>query len=149
MALLVWRAAVMLGLLGVSGCFFPYRELQRPRIDGLLIDGSQKPVVGARITACTVYSWRTVCTPRLETVTDAKGRFRVPSLRQWHLWLPMEMPLRAYTFVSACANEQLLALEGVPTRESHVRLTLTAAQINPALLHAPQIGDLCRMADRQ
>lgn len=118
------RAALLLLGLSSNGCFFPYLEQHRPRIDGLVIGVQGQPLAGTPIIARTLYeSGRMLC---FDTRSDGAGRFRIPRHRQWNVWMPMTRPLGAMTLVTARLDELRTATVNVDNHESRVRVTLTA-----------------------
>jgi hypothetical protein len=118
-------SSLLLVALASGGCFFPYLEQHRPRIDGLVVDAQAQPLGGTTIVARTVYeTGRMLC---FETRSDATGRFRIPRHREWNVWMPMTRPLGAMTIVSARLDAPRLAAVDVDNRKSRVRVTLKPA----------------------
>jgi hypothetical protein len=132
-----FRRCSTLLLLGLSlnGCFFPYLEQHRPRIDGLVVGAQGQPLAGTPIIARTLYeSGRALC---FDTRSDGTGRFRIPRHREWNVWMPMTRPLGAMTLVTARVDELRSATVNVDNRKSRVRVTLgPTADVQPATLEA-------------
>lgn len=73
------RSALLLVALPSSGCFFPYLEQYRPRIDGLVVDAQGRSLADVPIITRTVYwSGRALL---YNTRSDGRGRFRIPRHR--------------------------------------------------------------------
>jgi hypothetical protein len=148
--MLLVRIAVAVGLGALlPGCFI--LELHRPRIDGVVVDTQQQLRPGVAISSCTYTGGYPSPQPRptlwFDTQTDRKGRFHIPSRREWNFWLPGEEGLYAVTYTVACSADGRVAITVADRRASRVRTTLTLASLDDVEAQLrPEIRARCAAA---
>lgn len=103
----IWSALTLL-LLALTGCF-PYREVYRPAVSGIVLDDDGHPATGVAVLTCSASRWAGLhadqgCPRQGITRTAADGSFSLPRFTEWTWCCLGEAPL-PITAVTACAPD--------------------------------------------
>lgn len=96
---------IALLLCGASGCF-PYKQVYRSPITGVVVDETGGAVSGADVMVCTIdmRGQSMASCPRQATAkANADGRFQLPGHSEWS-WCCLGEAPRPATFLAACAS---------------------------------------------
>jgi hypothetical protein len=103
------RALILLLL--CAGCF-PYREVYRPALDGVVVDAAGSPVSNIRVEACSATHWDPRCRYHANATTSADGRFHFSNQTEWDWCCFGEAPL-PHTTLAACGSDGKIVMSEV------------------------------------
>ncbi len=127
-SLLIKAVIIALLLCGASGCF-PYKQVYRSLITGVVVDEMGSSISGADVMVCTIdrRGQSMASCPRQATAkANADGRFQLPEHAEWN-WCCLGEAPRPATFLAACASrdgQQMGALFAPVSAPTNVRVSV-------------------------